>query len=196
MTYDPLTTTSTDMVSVRVEREERWCYERHVDDRLGIRVIAELAARPVDEGGLGYPLSFPIVSRRWRAYRAKLMEVESDKREDRVHTELETLAMLDRAALSMLGPIDEAATAKARARAQHAGADVTDPGLVILRDETVRARAITELRRNSESRRRLLGDDAPTTVNANVTVTDAATAELNAMLEEAGLPPIESEMRP
>lgn len=192
-TEHPLTSPSTEVVSVRVEREERWCYERHVDDGLSIRHIADLATKPVDEGGLGYPMSTATVSRRWSAYRAKLAELVQDTRAERVQVSLDKMADRERRTLELAGPVDEAATAKARARAQYGGGDPNNPDLLVLRDDATRLKALAELRRIDESRRKLLGDDAPTTINANVTTTDAATAELNAMLAEAGLDPIESE---
>lgn len=185
-----------DVISVRTEREERWAYERHVDDGLTVRAISDLSTRHPDDGGLGYYLSFSTVSRRWRTYRTKLLDVEQDKREERVHTHEERLDRNERFALELSGPIDHAATAKKRAMAKANGIDPNDPALVVLRDEAVRLRAIAELTRITESRRKLRGDDAPVEHKLDVTVIDAATAELNAMLAEVGLDPIpESETR-
>lgn len=181
--------TSTELVNPRVEYEARWCYERRLE-RMTMRDIADLTGRPRDEGGLGYALSFPTVSRRVRWYHALLLESESESRDEARGREVELLDKTTRAAADLVDPVDRAATAKRRAVVASMGGDPDDPGNVVLRDDAVRLRALKLLTEVSESRRKLLGLDAPTEHHIDVTVTDAATAELNAMLAEAGLDPI------
>lgn len=194
---------TTELVHPRIEREARWCYERRLE-RMTVRDMSDLAARPVEQGGLGYPLSPATVSRRVRHYHAAMLELESETRDEARGRELELLDKTTRAAADLVDAVDQAATAKARARAEYLrsiGSDMApdprDPGLVVLREDAVRLRALKLLAEVSESRRKLMGLDAPTEHKIDVTVTDAATAELNAMLAEAGLEPIpERETRP
>lgn len=191
---------TTEVVDPRVEREARWCYERRLD-RMTVRDIADISAAE-----LGYPLSHSTVARRIRHYHATMLELEGETRDEARARELELLDKAARTVASLADPIDHVATAKARAVAEYAlktqGAEYKgpmpdSPMLVVLTDPVVRLRAMQELVRQSESRRKLLGTDAPTEHKVDVTVTDAATAELNAMLAEAGLDPIpESETQP
>lgn len=186
---------STEVVDPRIEREARWCYERRID-RLSVRAIADLSGKHPDEGGLGNPLSHATVARRIRHYHATMIELEGETRDEARSRELELLDLAGRTVADLADPIDRAATARARAIAQHHGGDPNNPALIVLRDDAVRLRAISEVRAQSESRRKLLGLDAPAETKIDVTITDAATAELNAMLAEAGLPPVETEARP
>ena len=190
---------SSEVVDPRVEREARWCYERRLD-RMTVRDIADISAAE-----LGYPLSHSTVARRIRHYHATMLELEGETRDEARARELELLDKAARTVASLADPIDHVATAKARAVAEYArqhdpdykGPMPDSPMLVVLTDPVVRLRAMQELVRQSESRRKLLGTDAPTEHKVDVTVTDAATAELNAMLAEVGLDPIpESEPRP
>lgn len=188
--------TSTEVVDPRIEREARWCYERRLE-RMTMRDIAALSGRHPDEGGIGTPLSFPTVSRRVRHYHAMMLEVESETRDEARGREVEVLDRAARDAADLIGPIDRAATAKRQALVKREGGDPHDPALVVLRDEAVRLRALKLLVEVGAERRKLLGLDAPTETHIDLTITDAATAELNAMLAEAGLDPIpESETRP
>lgn len=187
--------TSNEVVDPRIEREARWCYERRLE-RMTMRDIAELAARHPDEGGLGHSISAQTVHRRVKHYHAQMLELESESRDEARGREIELLDKTSRAAADLVDPVDRAATAKLRAVAQARGTDPNDPGLVVLREDAVRLRALKLLVEVSDSRRKLLGLDAPTEHKLDITVTDAATAELNAMLAEAGLDPIpESESR-
>ena len=186
---------STEVVDPRIEREARWCYERRLE-RMTVRDIADLTGRHPDDGGLGWPLSHATVARRIKHYHATMLELEGETRDEARSRELELLDKAARTVVDLASPIDVAATARARAIAAHHGGDPNDPALVVLRDDAVRLRALAELRAQGESRRKLLGLDAPAETKIDVTITDAATAELNAMLAEAGLPPVETEARP
>lgn len=190
-----MSTPSTDVVDPRIEREARWCYERRID-RMTVRDIATLSGKHPDEGGLGWPMSHATVARRIKHYHKAMLELEGETRDEARARELELLDRAARVVVDLADPIDHAATARARAIAQHHGGDPNDPALIVLTDPAIRLRALAEVRAQSESRRKLLGTDAPTEHKVDVTVTDAATAELNAMLAEAGLPPIETEARP
>ena len=192
-----------ELVDPRIEREARWCYERRLE-RMTVRDIAELSARPRDDGGFGYGISPATVSRRVRWYHAQMLELESESRDEARGREIELLDKTTRAAADLVDPVDRAATAKLRAVAEYQrkhdpehAPDPDSPALVVLREDAVRLRALRLLVEVSDSRRKLLGLDAPTEHKIDVTVTDAATAELNAMLAEAGLEPIpEREPRP
>lgn len=191
-----------EVVDPRIEREARWCYERRID-RMTVRDISALAALHPDEGGLGQPMSHATVARRIRHYHATMIELEGETRDEARSRELELLDRAGRAVVDLTDPVDRAATAKANAVASwmldndpdYRGPRPGDPRLVVLADPAVRLRALAEVRAQSESRRKLLGVDAPTETKIDVTITDAATAELNAMLAEAGLPPVETEAR-
>lgn len=191
-----------ELVNPRIEREARWCYERRLD-RMTMRDIAELSGLHPDDGGLGTPLSHATVARRVKLYHGMMLEVEAETRDEARGRELEVLDKAARSAADLVDPVDRAATAKLRARAEYLrkfdpehAPDPNDPGLVVLREDVVRLRALKLLAELSESRRKLLGLDAPTEHKVDVTLTDAATAELNAMLAEVGLDPVESEPRP
>lgn len=188
---------STELVNPRLEREARWCYERRID-RMTVRDIATLSGRPEDQGGIGQAMSHATVARRIRHYHATMIELEGETRDEARSRELELLDRAARVVVDLTDPIDHAATARNRAIAQHHGHDINDPALIVLTDPAVRLRALAEVRAQSESRRKLLGTDAPVETKLDITVTDAATAELNAMLAEAGLDPIPtpSEARP
>lgn len=193
--------TSTEVVSPRIEREARWCYERRLE-RMTMRDIAELAAKHPDDGGLGHPISAQTVHRRVKHYHAQMLELESESRDEARGREIELLDKTTRAAADLVDPVDRAATARLRAMAEHQrkvdpehAPDPNSPALVVLREDKVRLRALGLLVQVSNERRKLLGLDSPVEHNVNVTVTDAATAELNAMLAEVGLPPVESETR-
>lgn len=181
-----------DIVDPRIEREARWCYERRLE-RMTMRDIAELSSLHPDDGGLGNRISTQTVHRRVKHYHAQMLELETETRDEARGREIELLDKTSRAAADLVDPVDRAATAKRRAVVASMGGNPDDPGNVILRDDTVRLRALKLLVEVSDSRRKLLGLDAPAEHNLNVTVTDAATAELNAMLAEVGLPPVESE---
>lgn len=191
-----------ELVNPRIEREARWCYERRLD-RMTMRDIAELSALHPDEGGLGNALSAQTVHRRIKHYHAQMLELESESRDEARGREIELLDKTSRAAADLVDPIDRAATAKLRSRAEYLrkvdpehAPDPNDPGLVVLREDKVRLRALGLLVQVSNERRKLLGLDAPAEHNLNVTISDAATAELNAMLAEVGLETIpESESR-
>lgn len=181
-----------DIVDPRIEREARWCYERRLE-RMTMRDIAELSSLHPDDGGLGNRISTQTVHRRVKHYHAQMLKLETETRDEARGREIELLDKTSRAAADLVDPVDRAATAKRRAVVASMGGNPDDPGNVILRDDTVRLRALKLLVEVSDSRRKLLGLDAPAEHNLNVTVTDAATAELNAMLAEVGLPPVESE---
>lgn len=176
--------TSSEVVDPRIEREARWCYERRLD-RMTVRDIADVSLAE-----LGYSLSHSTVARRIRHYHATMLELEGETRDEARARELELLDKAARTVATLADAVDHAATAKARAVAEYHGDDPNDPRLVVLTDPVVRLRAMQELVRQSESRRKLLGTDAPAEHKLDVTVVDAATAELNAMLAEANLPPI------
>lgn len=177
--------------------EQRWAYERRLERR-SISDMVELAKLPPEHGGLGKTLGATTMSRRARDYLETMREVEDETREDYRHRELVNLDTQQRALAQATGRVDiEASVLRARLLT---GRVLTvdelwrdHPEAIVLRDEKVVLNALAGMVRIAESRRKLLGLDAPTAVAIDVTVTDAATAELNVMLAEAGLEAVEND---
>lgn len=158
-----------DLIAVRVLAEQRWAYEQRLA-HLSYREMSMRTIRPEDEGGLGYYLSASALKARVTKYREDMREALTEDREEHRERELADLDLVQRLALE----------------AMRKGA-----ALGVLDDK-----ASTLYLKAGAERRKLLGLDAPVESKVDVTVHDAVTDELNAMLAEAGIPPIESETRP
>jgi hypothetical protein len=178
----------------QVLREQRWAYERRIEhyDWAAMRMLAN---RDVEDGGLGYDLSEQALRGLVRAYRNAMAEVEVEDLEEHRARELVDLDRQHREILQLTEPVDWQATAKAAAaygyRDVHEAVRA-EPGLICLRDEKTRLAAWAQLRAIGESRRKLLGLDAPQQIKADVVVRDAVTEELNAMLARAGRKPVKA----
>lgn len=169
--------------------EARWAYERRHGDRLTYQAIADLSGADRRDGGLGRTMTISTARKRVAEYRDTLaVALDDETREEQRAAELADLDRQQRAFVSLLGRIDEHASAQ-RAFAMNTTLDVlTDqrPDLLVLRDEKQIMRALENLRHIGESRRRLMGTDAPAKVDLEVLTRDAIIEELNAELVALG----------
>lgn len=157
-----------EVAELRIEESKRWAYERRLE-HLSYREIARLSIEAPENGGLGYYLGPDALKGRVTKYREDMAVSLGEDLAEHRERELADLDSIQRYA--------RAAMAKAAA--------------VGAFDE----KATAAFMRAGESRRKLLGLDAPVESKLDVTVHDGVTDELNAMLAEAGIPPIESETR-
>jgi hypothetical protein len=174
--------------------EQRWAYERRLERR-SIADMVELAKLPRERGGLGKAMSTTTMSRRVRHYVADMREVETETRDDYRHRELANLDTQQRAFAELTNRVDiESSILRAR-RLTGLSLSIDEvwqdvPEAIVMRDERVVLNALAGMVRVAESRRKLLGLDAPTESRVEVVSNDAVTAELNEMLARAGRPPI------
>lgn len=182
-----------ELVAVRVLHEQGWAYEQrlaHVSYR-AMRIAANAAP---GAGGLGYDLSEHALKSLVGGYRARMADVLATDLDEHRERELADLDAQHRALAALVDPIDRNATLKA---GQVEGFDGVDaivahaPELVVLRSDATVIGALAALRQIGESRRKLLGIDAPASLKVDVTQHDAVVDELNAMLARAGKTPIE-----
>jgi hypothetical protein len=168
-----------ELIALRTLAEQRWAYDArmaHLSYRDMRRRVAE--APPV---GLGYDLSEHTLKALVAGYRERMTDVHAIDLDEHRERELEDLDIAQR----RTDFVAELA-AKRLAAVDDLGVELLDEkaGKLLL-DATSQRRTI------GESRRKLLGLDAPTQVKADVIVHDAVTEELNAMLARAGRDPIE-----
>lgn len=180
-----------ELVAVQVEEEQQWCYARRME-HIGPRRIAELSMLPLEQGGIGRRLSAATVRKRIDDYVAAHHAEHVDQRDMLIAQELEDLDTQYRETLRMTETIDRVATAlNSYALTGHAmmpdEALRDAPETVVRRDERTILAAMAQLRQIGERRAKLLGLDAATKSQVDVTVKDAASAELEAMLAEAGI---------
>lgn len=175
--------------------EARWAYERRHGERLSYQAIADLSGAPVAEGGLGKSMAIGTVRKRVSAYRDTLaVAVDDETRAEQRAAELADLNLQQRAFTALLSRVDEAATMQ-RAFAMNttvAALAEQRPDLLVLRPEALTVRALENLRMIGESRRRLMGTDAPTRIEADLTNRDGALDDLNAALVALGAEPVET----
>lgn len=175
-----------ELVSVAALREQEWCYElrrAHFSPR-------EIAKRSGPE--LGTVLSPAMVRSRIDAYVRDNRAALESNRDELIAAELEDLDQQFRAAARLAEPVDPVATALAThavtGHAMQVAEAITEaPELVVRRDEKTILAALNTMRQIGERRAKLLGLDAPTRAAVDLTVQDAASAELARMLEEAGV---------
>ena len=183
-------TSTGELTDTVILQEERWAYERRVD-RMTYRAMADLAVRPEAEGGLGRPVSTATLVRRANAYRKGLMLEEAETRDEYRARELEALDKQERALYTFLDPVDRAETSKV---AGALGLTIDElmqrkPAFIVMRADKVRIAALSQLRAVSESRRRLLGLDAPTESSVTLTTVDATDAALADLAAQLGKTP-------
>ena len=170
--------------------EARWAYERRHGERLTYQAIADLSGAPVSEGGLGKSMHIKTVRARVRDYRDTLaVAVDDETREEQRAAELADLNLQQRAFTALLGRVDVAASA-ARAFALNTTVEALAdqrPDLLVLRDEKMMMRALENLRMIGESRRRLLGTDAPAKAEVEVVNRDGMLADLDAAIASLGI---------
>lgn len=185
-----------ELIAVKVLREQRWAYERRLD-HLSYHEIRLLSSAPVERGGLGYDISEHRLKGLVTGYRERMAEVEAEELDEHRARELADLDRVHRSLVSLIeDPVDRAASAPVAAAFGYRTVDeliANAPGSVIMREDKTRLAALAQLRAVGESRRKLLGIDAPQQIKADIVMHDAVTEELNAMLARAGRPPIEVE---
>jgi hypothetical protein len=152
-----------DLIEARVAVEREWCYAGWLTHKTPRQLAAE-SMRPAERGGLGYYLGVPAV-------RGLIEQARADhgalvNREAQVERELHDLDLVQQLAMASMRR-----AAEVEALDIHAMKAFTEAGA---------------------QRRKLLGLDEATKVEATVTTRDAVTEELNAMLARAGRDPIEA----
>jgi hypothetical protein len=174
-----------ELTATRLLGEQRWAYERHLE-HMNYRDMRRLVIEPVDRGGLGYDLSEHALRGLVVGYVESARETLTEERGVYIARELADLDLQHRALAAVLArSIDAAESAKVAAAL---GYDSLAQLLKEAPDAAVPldARQITallrELRAVGESRRKLLGLDAPLEARVEVTSRDGVMAELEAML--------------
>ena len=168
---------SDELLALRTLNEQRWAYDRRME-HLSYRSMRQLVgqAPPV---GLGYDLSEHALKGLVNGYRDRMSEVHAIDLDEHRERELEDLDLAQRRAE---GIVQLAAAALKRA-AELEALDVHA------------AKALLDANRQligaGESRRKLLGLDAPTQAKVEVVHHDGVVEELNAMLARLGESPIE-----
>lgn len=174
-------------------KEARWAYDLRAE-RLSYQAISDLSVAAPEDGGVGRYLNMKTVRRRVKDYLDTLSVADDETREEQRARELSDLDSQQRAFVAMLGRVDEAATLQ-RAFAMNTTVGTlrdSRPDLVVLRDERLIMRALENLRSVSESRRRLLGTDAPARAEVEVVARDGVLEDLNAALVSLGRVPVET----
>ena len=155
--------------------------------------MRRLVSRPPSEGGLGYDLSEHALAGLVRGYIETMRETLTEQRDAYVARELADLDRQQRALEAVLGRnIDAAETAKVAAALGYSSALElvrAQPDLVVPLSAGDVVRVLAALRAVGESRRKLLGLDAPVEAKVDVTHRDAVAEELSRMLAEAGIDP-------
>jgi len=179
-----------DLIADAIAKEERWAYERRVD-AMTTRAMADLARQPIENGGLGREMSTTTLARRASAYRKSLILEESETRDQHRGLELERLDRQERALYSFLDPVDQAASNLVAIQLGMTLEQFTRarPALLVMRADKIRIAALAQLRGVSESRRKLLGLDAPTESSLTVTTIDSTDAALADLAEQLGKTP-------
>lgn len=149
-----------ELVAVQVLREQQWAYARRLE-HLSYRDIRRLAVAPPDEGGLGYDISEQGLKGLVKGYLESMREVLAPERDELIAREAAMLDLATRHAVASLRRAEDARE--------------FDPT------------GLDALLKVSDRRRKLYGLDAPTEARVEVHAYDGATAELNAMLAEAGI---------
>lgn len=187
-------TSGADVVDVRTLVEQEWAYARRAE-HLSYRQMRIAANLPVDEGGLGYDLSEHALKGLVGGYVERMRETLEHDAAEEMARNIAELDAAHRRLSAQTGPVDLERAALLAAHFGY-GSDVAafvrdNPTVDVWRSTAERVRAEAELRAVAESRRRLLGTDAPTSVKVDVVQHDAIVEELNAMLERAGHKPME-----
>lgn len=183
-----------DLTAVKLEREQAWAYERHLE-HLSYRDMRRLVSLPPSEGGLGYDLSEHALAGLVRGYIDTMRDTLSEQRDAYVAREIADLDRQQRALESVLARnVDAAETAKVAAALGYDSAVAllkAQPDLVVPLPASDVVRVLAALRAVGESRRKLLGLDAPIEAKVDVTHRDAVAEELSKLLAEAGIDPPE-----
>tara|TARA_B100000700_G_scaffold313331_1_gene398194 strand:+ start:394 stop:897 length:504 start_codon:yes stop_codon:yes gene_type:complete len=149
------------LIAQRVADEQAWAYERRIVDGHAWRSIRGMALRPASAGGIGRDVTIAQLKDMVAAHRAAQGDVVGtrDERIERRQLEYDIIALAARSSI---------------ARASEVGALDVHAAKVLLDVRGAEAK--------------MHGDDAAQRIEADVTHHDGATAELFAMLDEAGIP--------
>lgn len=173
---------------VRLQREQAWAYGRHLE-HLSYRAMRAACIEPPERGGLGYDLSEHALAGLVRGYLKRMRETLSEERDAHLARELADLDVQHRALVSLLeGNIDRHETTKVAAALGYRSAVEllnAEPALAVPLPASDVVRILAALRAVGESRRKLLGLDAPVEAKVDVTHRDAVAEELAAILDEA-----------
>jgi hypothetical protein len=171
--------------ATRLLIEQRWAYERHLE-HLSYRDMRRLVIEPADRGGLGYDLGEHALRGLVVGYVESARETLTEERGVYIARELADLDLQHRALAVVLSrSIDAAETAKvAAALGYESLAQLLKeaPDAAVPLDARQITALLRELRAVGESRRKLLGLDAPLEARVEVTSRDGVIAELEAML--------------
>ena len=177
----------TDVKATRLLEEQRWAYERHLE-HMSYRDMRRAALEPASSGGLGYDLSEHALSGLVAGYLESARQTLTESRETYIARELADLDVQHRALAALLSrAVDHAETTKVAAALGYPDAAAllaAEPGLAVPLEVRTVAALLRELRLVGESRRKLLGLDAPLESRVEVATSDGVDAELAAMLGE------------
>lgn len=177
---------ASELIAVRVEREEAWAYARHLE-HLSYRAMraAALADPP---HGLGYDLSEQMLKTRVTGYLERMRETLTDDRDAYIAREIADLDEQQRALMALLvrGVDLKATTILAGTLGYRSAGELVarEPELAVPLDVPTTTLLLRELRAVGAERRKLLGLDAPIAARLDVTHHDAVAQELAAMLDE------------
>lgn len=177
---------ASELIAVRVEREEAWAYARHLEHMSYRAMRAAALADPPH--GLGYDLSEHMLKTRVTGYLERMRDTLTDEREAYIARELNDLDLQHRALMRLLvdGVDLKATTMLAAGRGYGSAAELVkaEPELAVPLDVATTTLLLRELRAVGAERRKLLGLDAPIAAKLDVTHHDAVAQELAAMLDE------------
>jgi hypothetical protein len=178
-----------DIEVVRLGVEQAWAYDRHLE-HLSYREMRARALEQPERGGLGYDLSEHALAGLVRGYLATMRETLTEQRDAYVSRELADLDTQQRALTSVLARnIDTTETARV-ARDLGYGSTLAlleaEPEAAVPLPAGDLVRLLAALRAVGESRRKLLGLDAPIEAKVDITHRSAVEDELAAMLADVG----------
>lgn len=164
-----------DVDDVRLQREQQWAYERHLE-HLGYRQMRARCILPMEDGGLGYDLSEHALAGLVRGYLDRMKPTLEAERDAHLARELADLDAVQN---------DYTALAAAARHALRKGAA---EGGIDLGAAKLLLEANARMEAAGAQRRKLLGLDAPIAATVDVTHHDGVAEELAAMLAENDRP--------
>ena len=164
-----------DVDDVRLQREQQWAYERHLE-HLSYRQMRALCIQEPSGGGLGYDLSEHALAGLVRGYLDRMKPTLEADRETYLARELADLDALQTDYLAL------AQAAKHALRSAATDGALDHGAAKLLLDANARMEAA------GAQRRKLLGLDAPIEAKVDVTHHDGVAEELAAMLAENDRP--------
>lgn len=189
------TTPMPEIITMRELQEQRWAYERRHLDRLRYDAMSKRATLPIEQGGLGYPITDKLLAKRVRDYLAFTAEAEHETRDEHRTRELAGMDARQQAHMEMVGRVDVEASIVAALRYNGQPMTIDEifreaPECIVVRDEKIILAAFAAIERIASERRKLLGLDAP--IEAHVVVTTAADQQLADLAAQLDLTPTTS----